>query len=395
MSIDNDEYQFRLDKLKAGMRQAGIDIALLTVSADVYYFSGTAVYSVLVVPVEGDPLLLVRINYERAAEECRLNKENIRRSQGLKSIQECLLELKKENAVIGIAKDVVTASFIESLKRLLPRLDYRGISPIVLNIRMKKSPQEIAILKRASYIQEKTFIKCEELIGNGISEVELQCELEKVQRIAGAEESMLIRGFEPNPFGVLCSGPNTAIISGSFIAITGLGTSSAHPFGASRRKIQKGDLVVVNKGVRLQGYHSDEARTFVFGKPSAEQRKYWNILKEIQDAALAKIRPGVCVAEVYNAAKKVAVQNKCEDYFMGYGLYGVEYVGHGTGLEIDEPPLIGPKNTALIEEGMTLAIEPKLVIFGRYGMDLENSVVVTSQGNEILCDYPREFMCIA
>ena len=188
MTTNNDEYQYRLDNLKAGMRQAGIDIALLTVSADVYYFSGTAVYSVLVVPVEGDPLLLVRINYERAAKECRLNKENIRRSQGLKSIQECLLELKTENVVIGIAKGVVTASFLESLKRLLPRPDYRDISPIVLNIRMKKSPQEIAILKRASHIQEKTFIKCEELIGSGISEVELQCELEKVQRIAGAEE---------------------------------------------------------------------------------------------------------------------------------------------------------------------------------------------------------------
>lgn len=151
----------------------------------------------------------------------------------------------------------------------------------------------------------------------------------------------------------------------------------------------------MNKGARLKGYHSDEARTFVFGEPTAEQRKYWNILMEIQDAALEAVKPGVCAAEVYEAAKKVALKNKCGDYFMGYGLQGVEYVGHGVGLEADEPPLISSKNRTFIEEGMTLALEPKLVIFGRYGMDLENTVAVTSNGSELLCDYPRKLICIA
>lgn len=246
--ITDHEYQVRLDRLKVEMRKAGIDIALLTNSADIYYFSGTGVYSSLVIPIEGAPVLLVRINHERAVKEYRLGKENMRRSEGLGSIIDCLFGFKADNAVIGVAKDVVSAGFLERLESFLPRADFVDISPIVLQIRAKKSTQEIAILKKASHIQTKTFRKCEELIGSGITEIELQCELEKVQRVAGSEESMLSRVLETAPFGWVCSGPNTAIISGPYIAITGSGTSAARPFGASRRKIKKGDLVIVNTG---------------------------------------------------------------------------------------------------------------------------------------------------
>ena len=164
------------------------------------------------------------------------------------------------------------------------------------------------------------------------------------------------------------------------------------PYGPSLRKVRAGDLVCIDHGTMYRGYHSDEGRTFVVGKARDKQKRLFDIVRRAQDAAIAQVRPGVPAAEVYRAAWRVARDAGYEEYFMAYGQYGVEYLGHGLGLEIDEPPLVGPKTTTLLEEGMTLALEPKLIIPGWGGVDLEDTLVVTGDGCEVLTQGKRELV---
>ena len=391
VQIEHEEYEERISLLRQGMSEKGIDLALLFHSTDIYYFSGTGTYSTLAVPLDGEPILLVRIGFERALRDTWLKPENVRRSQGIKSVKNLVLEQVPRAKVIGIEKDVITADFGERLSRLLPQNQFQDVSPIVLEIRMVKSEGELNILRKAGLISMEGFRKCEEVLSEGMTEIELQSEIERVQRQLGSGDVVTGRAMS-HTFGVIASGINSSKFSGPFISMSSMGLSNARPFGASKRQMKKGDLVIVDKGTPFQGYHVDEARTYVIGKASDEQRRLFDIIIQMHSACLNAVQPGATTGDVYNAAKKIAIEFDCLEYFMGYGQYGVEYVGHGVGLEMDEPPLVSPYDNRVLKPGMVLAIEPKLMVPGWGGVDIEDTVVVTPHGNEFLTRARRELV---
>jgi len=394
IGFSREEYEQRLNKLRARMKEAGIDLAFLNIPADIYYFCGTNVNSVLLVPAVDHAMLFVRLGYERALLDCSLEPEYIYNSIGMKDIKANITRIKAKAPTIGIARDCITFSYQERLQQLLSDASFVDISNIVLEIRKIKSPEEISIIRVASRIQEHSFQLCEKLIPAGITEIELQCELKKLQMMEGVEESMVNRIGISNVFGVVCSGPNTAVMSSPWVVMSGTGVSPARPWGASNRKIRKGDAIVVDSGIRYQGYHSDEARTFYLGTPSDELKKNWDILMEIFHAALGKLESGAPVSEVYFAAESKAKSHGMHGNFMGYDLCHSNYIGHGLGIEIDEPPIVGPNSKMILEKGMLLAIEPKLIIYGKYGLDIEFTVLVKEKGYELLCHYPEDLKCL-
>ena len=392
VGIEESEYVTRLNNLKTQMVDKGIDAALLSVGADVYYFSGTAAYSILLISLSSYPVLFVRIGFDIACRDSWLPGQNIRRFHGMKDLTSTLLDVAPGAKVIGMEKDVMSAALWDKTTQQLPNYRFEDISPLVLAVRMVKSMSEVELIKKASGISHQGFLRCREILREGCTEMEVQCEIERSQRALGAAESMVMRLLSGGGFGVVASGPNTYQMCGPAVAISGVGTISSHPYGASARHIQKGDLVVVDKGTAFHGYHADEARTFTVGKASADQQRFFDIDREIQDAAIEAIKPGVLVSDVYAAAKKVAIKHDCLDYFMGYAQFGVEYVGHGVGLEIDEPPLITPYDNSVLTPGMVLAVEPKLVVPGWGGIQIEDTVVVTGFGHEILTSSTRELV---
>jgi len=387
--MPKNEYEKRLAKLRESMSVSGINIALLTQQRDIYYFTGTAVYSILVIPIDGEPILLVRINVDRAKRETWI--KDIRFSQGMCTLAEALSSFNKGN--IGIEKDVVSVSFYEQLIKNLPGFNFADVSPLVLAIRMLKSKPEINLIRKAAEISHLGFQKFAEIVEEGITEIELESEIEAAKKRVGHEGTMQFRTNNPGlSFGTLASGPNLTEVSGYWIAIIGKGPSSARPYGSSHRKIRRGDLVDVNHATVFQGYHSDEARMYVVGKPTAKQERIFSIVREAQKAAIEVIKPDIEVAQIYYSAEEIMKKHGYCEYFMAYGQYGVKYVGHGVGLEIDEPPLISPENKTILKPGMVLAIEPKVIIPKWGGMDLEDTVVVTEDGYEILTFTRRELI---
>jgi Xaa-Pro aminopeptidase len=155
--------------------------------------------------------------------------------------------------------------------------------------------------------------------------------------------------------------------------------------GASRREIQHGDLVNIDLGRNRAGYHGDMARTYAVGELSDGIARLAEICLELEDVALAAIRPGVTAESVYDVTRAAAERLGVLDVFQGGG----PYIDHGIGLELDEPPVLGPRDGTVLEEGLVLTVEPKLITPDFGAVNIEDDLVVTSDGYEILGSLPR------
>ncbi len=188
------------------------------------------------------------------------------------------------------------------------------------------------------------------------------------------------------------SGEHLTVRGGHGLVVTGAGLSAATPYGPSRRRIREGDLIVLDTGTTCDGYTADESRTFVVGQATDKQRALFAVTREAEEAALAAVRSGVPVADVYEAAEAV-VEGGAEPFFTPGALSLPGFVGHGIGLELDEPPVLWPRDESVLREGMVLAIEIEVSALARGLMTkLEDTVVVRSAGCERLTHAPRELI---
>ena len=380
----------RIKRLQRQLDEQGIDFAVIKNPTDVYYFTGTGTQATLIVPNDGEPTLLVRINYERAKRDCYI--PDIRRSRGRQSVVELLEQHDPET--VGMALDIVPEQLVEGLVEApSTEMDVLDCSSSLLETRQQKGETEVDAIEEAAAISEECLTAVPDLLEPGITEGELQSELEKIKRRNGAEPEMVFRQWNAsNNFGVLASGPNTAEISGFWITNTGTGMHDGRPFGSSTRTISEGDVFLVDHGTLVDGYHSDEARTYVVGEGRSDVERDIDILFECLAAAKEAVEPGVSAGAPFNAAKAVAAEYDRADAFMALGQYGIEYVGHGVGLAIDEPPMLSPFSDVTLEAGMTLALEPKFIHNDQWGATVEDTVLVTDDGYRTLTNSPRELI---
>ncbi len=185
------------------------------------------------------------------------------------------------------------------------------------------------------------------------------------------------------------SGPNLTVRGGHGLVVTGAGLSAGAPYGPSRRTLCPGDLIVLDTGTTRDGYTADESRTFVVGQPNPAQRALFAVTQDAEEAALEALRPGVPVGDVY-AAVDAVIEAGAGPGFPAGSLTLPGFVGHGIGLELDEPPVLWPKDDTVLREGIVLAVEIEVSAPGRGIMTkLEDTVVVRSGACEVLTHAPR------
>jgi Xaa-Pro aminopeptidase len=224
-------------------------------------------------------------------------------------------------------------------------------------LRIKKTEDEIQKLKAAISTAEEAYQKGIEAVQSGVEEIMIAHEI----------LSFLSR-----------KGLKTA-----FDTIAASGERSAMPHGRpTNRKIQMGDIVVIDMGAVWEGYYSDITRTVCLGKPSDEAKNIFALLQKAQEAAYKAIRPGVIAKDVDWAARKVIQDAGFGDYF-SHGL------GHGIGLEVHEAPSIRKTGDQVLEAGMVITVEPGVYIPGKFGMRLEDDVLVTESGCQVLTSLPH------
>jgi len=254
---------------------------------------------------------------------------------------------------LGFEASALTWETYQRLKEHLSRVTFIPLTAEISGLRACKEPPEIEKMRKAIQIASESFLDTLPRLKPGVHE-----------RTAGdfLEVRMKRRGGEAPAFPtIVASGPRAALPHGK----------------ASDKGMEKGETVVVDFGVRYQGYHSDETKTLILGRPDARQKKIYDLVRKAQERAIRAIRPGVNVRTIDRAAREVISR-------AGYGKFFGHGTGHGIGLAVHEPPTLSPRGSGVVEAGMIFSVEPGIYLPGWGGVRLEDLVLVTDRGCEVL-----------
>jgi len=261
---------------------------------------------------------------------------------------------------LGFEADTLPFSTVERLRGgVAAKLELVPVGKELQGLRQLKDAGEIAALEQAGRIAAEAFEAVRPMLRPGVAEREIALELEFALRRLGAEDK-------------------------AFDFIVASGERGALPHGvASDKLLRRGELVTIDFGCRYQGYHSDETVTLSLGPPTERMREVFDIVLQAHDLALEQVRPGLSLRQLDKIAREYIAGRGYADYF-GHGL------GHGVGLEIHEPPAVSPRAEALLEEGMVITIEPGIYLPGVGGVRIEDMLVVTAEGPQVLTRLPKQ-----
>jgi len=383
-------YEDRINILQDRIQEQGLCAALLFYSRDVLYYTGTAQPSYLAV-LPQEYLLFVKSGLEFALHDAFIPKDRIREERRLETIYREVFSKSHTNSIIGTELDVLPAQQLYGFKKAFPGYEFVDISPVVLEQRQTKDPSEINKIKEACEAIDKGHEAVLRTLREGITELELAAAVENAHRLVGHEGIFFMR--QPDFFmsrGPVSSGPNLFRTSGVVYTITGVGLSPSVPAGPSRRTISRGDLVIVDIPTLVAGYHADQSRTYILGKANEKIKTMYRSLKEIADHLIEHMKPGMKCSEMYHGALEKSKELKVADAFLDLGSgKRSRLIGHGIGLELNEPPVLSGHNHSEISDGYVVALDMHMMDEDVGVVKLEDMILVTHKGNEILTKSPR------
>jgi Xaa-Pro aminopeptidase len=388
------ELRVRINRFQKVLKKKRLDGAIISQNVDLFYFSGTTQRSMLYVPQACDPILMVQKSRDRAKEESALGLiESMETPQDIRRI------LKKHGIdsprAVGLEFDVLPVAHFMRLQKVLPDSSFSDVSFLIRRLRMTKTRFEMEQVQKAVNLAERVLAKAQEVIQEGLTELEVDGLLGSYARSQGDQGRLRMRGWNQEMFHghVLC-GRAAAIPSFTETPIGGPGTTPAIAQGAGHNRIKRNEPILVDIGVGINGYVADLTRTFVLGRLAERFQEGYGVLQGVQALVEAEARPGTLCSHVYGETVKFVESRGFGEYFMGFGEGRVEFIGHGLGLEIDELPVLARRYHSPLEEGMVVAVEPKMVFPGEGAIGLENDYLVTSCGLRKLSHFPEEIICL-
>ncbi|MBV6464795.1 MAG: Xaa-Pro dipeptidase [Anaerolineales bacterium] len=361
----------RFDKLSASLSTSGLDAAILNPGPTLTYLTGLHFHlmerpTVLFFASSKTPaLVLPELEMQKvtglAITPFPYGENPAEWDAAFRgAVQSLDLDGKK----IGVETRQLRLLEYQFVKSAAPAADFPDAGAALASLRLRKDAAEVESMRRAARIAESALEAVIPLVKVGMTEKELAAEL-IVQ--------LFKHGSEPElPFApIVSAGPN-----------------SANPHASpSDRKLQRGDLLVVDWGAAFGGYISDLTRTFAVGEVDAECARIHAVVQEANAAGRAAAKPGVPCAEVDKAARAVIEA-------AGYGKFFTHRTGHGIGMEPHEDPYIRGDNMQILEAGMTFTIEPGIYLPNRNGVRIEDNVVITDSGVDVLSSLPREMKTV-
>lgn len=259
----------------------------------------------------------------------------------------CLTHCAFEQQYISYARYKLLSKTLGRGLRLEP------VSGLVEGLRSIKSVEEVEGVRQAVRITKQAFIFIKKFIIPGIKELEIAAELERFIRFHGASAS----SFDI----IVASGPNASL---------------PHHL-TSERKLLPSEAVIIDMGVDVEGYKSDLTRVFFSGKINSLYRAAYDTVRTAQGRAIAAVKPGALTGDIDEQARSY-IKERYGDHCFGHSL------GHGVGLEVHEEPRISPRKNIRLRPGMIFTIEPGLYVPGKFGIRMEEMVLVTTRGREVL-----------
>ena len=337
----------RVNRLRKYMKKVNVEAMLISSFPNIYYYSNFSSEDGLLYITLNKCYLLTDSRYTvQAKEECK-NFEVITLS---KSYSDTILELLDDSVNnIGFEENIEYNRY----KTFNDKFNRNMISLNIESLRNIKDENEIDRIRKACNIASKCYNHILKFVKVGMREKEVRNEMLRYMLELGASKE-------------------------SFDIIVASGKRGAMPHGvASDKKIKEGDFVTLDFGCVKDFYCSDITRTFVMGKPNKKMLEIYEIVKEAQQKGLDVIKPGI---------KASAVDKACRDFIekMGYGEYFTHSTGHGLGILVHDSLAISPRSDIVLKEGMVFTVEPGIYIEGLGGVRIEDDVVVTSDGCEVL-----------
>jgi Xaa-Pro aminopeptidase len=379
-----EEIESRLNRVKAGMQQHGIDGLLVVQKMDFYYLSGTTQDGLIFLPSEGKPLLMIKRELERAKVESPLKE--VRALKSLRDVPSLIQTYgNRLPHRLGLELDVLPVNDYLKLQELFPGVSFLDASPILRDTRKIKSPFEVDLMRVAGQIGKKVYQGARKILKKGMTEIEFGGLLEAIAKKHGHEGLLRVRSlnYEAYTWHVL-SGPTGGIVSQSDSPMGGLGLSPAFPVGASRKIMKAHEPILVDFGTCYHGYQADETRMFSIGRMKQKFIDAYKTCREIHDAVLEETRSGVDCEAIFMRTLQLAEKLRYKDSYLGPPGLQTRFIAHGIGLELNEYPFIARGQSYPLEKGMTFAVEPKIVFPGEGSVGIENTVLVTEKGYEIL-----------
>lgn len=351
-----------LGRVATGLSERKLDALLVTGAPNVRYLSGFTGDNGNLLITTSKATLFTDPRFEiQAAQECSCA---IRIAKGALTLDIVAAIKRLKLKRIGYEPSRLTCDAYNSIDGRLPMgASLEPVYPWIESLRMVKSAEEIGRIRRSVETNSQAFEKAVRGVRPGMSEAELAAELEYRMRRLGAEKP-------------------------SFDTIVAGGARSALPHAQpTSARLENGQLVVIDMGAIQDGYCSDMTRMLFLGKPTPKVKRMYGAVLEAQLAAIDAVRAGVATRTVDRAARQVLKAHGLDTAF-------VHSTGHGLGLEIHEPPRVGKRDKTRLEPGMAITIEPGVYLEGFGGIRIEDTVVVTQNGCDILTPTPKELRVI-
>lgn len=340
------------------------DAALILSEQNRFYFSQFASSDGALLVTKKGAIFYTDSRYTEAAER-KIGKENVRDSANL--YEDLRGVFAAENIkTVAVESDRLTLSQFENLKNKLPGVEFASDSALSLmieQIRSVKTEYEVGKVVEAQRIAERAFDHILGFIKPGVTEKEVQLELEYFMLKNGADG-----------------------LSFETIAVSGVNSSMPHGV-PSLKKIEAGDFVTMDYGALKDGYHSDMTRTVAVGNISEKQKLVYHTVLEAQLAALDALHDGITGFDADKAARDIIKNAGFGDYF-GHG------TGHGVGVEIHEAPNLSPRSKYTLHTGNIVTAEPGIYLPGEFGVRIEDMALITDDGAVGLTDCPKELIIL-
>jgi Xaa-Pro aminopeptidase len=360
------DHAARLQRLQSELGESDLHALLVTHLPNVRYLCGFTGSAAALLVGARETVLFTDGRYRtQAKEEVKGARVLVARKSPPVAAAEWLTARQKAGQQrVGIEPESITVGVRERLVTAVKgKVRLRAAPPLIERARMVKDADEIVCIRRAVDLGASLFRTACKRIRPGVTEVEVAAAMEYEARCGGAEGMAF-----PT---ILAAGARSAIVHGR----------------ASGARIPRRGFVVCDFGVILAGYCSDRTRTVHVGRASTEARELYEAVLEAQQAAIATVRAGVTAAEVDGAARRVLRRRRLARYF-------THSTGHGLGLEIHEAPRLAAGQTQKLEPGMVVTIEPGVYVPGKWGVRIEDVVVVTASGCEVLTPTDKELIII-
>lgn len=384
--LTSEESALRLSRIQRLMTDASVPAMLVTDNANIYYLTGRVFDGYIYIPAEGAPIYFVRRPVD-------LVGDGVVRIRKPEQIAESLtLNIPP---VVGLELDLLPYTSAQRISAIFPGSEIVNASPLLRAARSVKTEVEIGMIRQSGLRQERVYRMVPRLYRDGMTDLELQVEIERVSRLEGCLGQFRISGDSMELYmGNVLVGDNADNPTPYDFAMGGRGLDPSLPVGADGTMIRRGNSVMVDVNGNYTGYMTDMTRTFSLGEVDALAMRAHRCSIDICERLTAMGTPGAEAKLLYHTAEEMAREAGLERYFMGHA-QKAGFVGHGVGIEINEMPVIAPRSRDILAEGNVVALEPKFVIPGVGAVGIENTYVVTSAGMQSLTNAPVEIIQFA